>query len=98
LGVKKGFLRKNGGALVLPFDHILEFQNGKIEFYGCLGICRLKIVFLCPAFNRCKDVELLMGVEFAILFVLDKPYSFLRIWGITTKATNNPVAIAIMMG
>jgi len=34
-----------GGSLVLPFDHMLEFQNGKIELYGCFRICRLKVIF-----------------------------------------------------
>ncbi len=31
--------------MMLPFDQMLEFQNGKIELYGCFRICRLKVIF-----------------------------------------------------
>ena len=67
-----GLLRKIYGLLVFPFDHMLEFQNGKIEFYGCFGICRLKIVFQ----NFSNDLPALPHQFLLFLFILNCGQSF----------------------
>ncbi len=64
---QNGAFKKDDSLLVFPFNHMLEFQDGKIEFDGCFGISRLEIVF--QYFSN--DLPALLHQVLLFTFILD---------------------------